>query len=389
MWVELRRHLETVWPQLQGTAAATVAWLIAQRLPHEHDPFFAPIAAFIALNAPTGERGLNAVRLVSGVIVGILAGELAIATLPGTRALQLAVATLVATVVARASGGTRITIAQAASGAILTVAVAGDQAGVGRLLDALIGAGVAVVFSQLLFSPEPVKLVRGAERAALDDMAGGLELAAQALERDDDELGDRAIGRLRDMRDRLAELGRVRLAGGRVARRSAVWRGQRRPVVRETENAAHLDLLANSCLALARIGNALDAVTGRRLASGVRDLAGAIGDLAKDLGSRDVRQAAAERALAVARRLAEESTPDPALDQAIAMTRTAVADVMAVAGVDPKEAIAVVRDLTGRPKVPDPPHAPRMRGASLWTRLKDGLATMRDSTRAVLGRVRR
>jgi uncharacterized membrane protein YgaE (UPF0421/DUF939 family) len=36
---------------VQGTAAATAAWLIATRLVDHEEPFFAPIAAVIALNA--------------------------------------------------------------------------------------------------------------------------------------------------------------------------------------------------------------------------------------------------------------------------------------------------------------------------------------------------
>jgi hypothetical protein len=41
-----------------------------------------------------------------------------------------------------------------------------------------------LVFSQVLFSPEPVALVRRAAVAALGDMADGLEVTAQALEPD-------------------------------------------------------------------------------------------------------------------------------------------------------------------------------------------------------------
>jgi hypothetical protein len=51
---------------------------------------------------------------------------------------------------ARAVGGARIAMAQAASGAILTVVVANGEAGTERLEEALIGAGVALVFSQFL-----------------------------------------------------------------------------------------------------------------------------------------------------------------------------------------------------------------------------------------------
>jgi hypothetical protein len=44
--------------------AATIAWVIAKYgLGHEQ-PFFAPVAAVIALNTTVGERGLNAVRLL-------------------------------------------------------------------------------------------------------------------------------------------------------------------------------------------------------------------------------------------------------------------------------------------------------------------------------------
>lgn len=53
--------------------------------------------------------------------------------------------------------GNDLAVAQAAVSAILVVAHA--EAGVARLVDALAGAGVALVFSQLLFSPEPARLL--------------------------------------------------------------------------------------------------------------------------------------------------------------------------------------------------------------------------------------
>jgi uncharacterized membrane protein YgaE (UPF0421/DUF939 family) len=114
------------------------------------------------------------------------------------------------------------------------VAVANGEAGTQRLVDALIGVGLALVFTQVLFSPEPLALLRRAEAAALADMAHGLRLMARALELDDDELAERATSQLRMLRDRLSELSRTRAASARVARRSAVWRSQVDPVVRET-----------------------------------------------------------------------------------------------------------------------------------------------------------
>jgi hypothetical protein len=76
------------------------------------------------------------------------------------------------------------------------------------------------------------------------------------------------------------------------------------PVVRESEHAGHLDLLGGSCLLLTRTALALSPPERRRLAPGVRELAGAIADLARAPGDRPTRQRAADRALDLARRAA-------------------------------------------------------------------------------------
>jgi hypothetical protein len=355
----LRRLPPDTWLVLQGTLAATLAWVIASRVVGNHEPFFAPIAAFVALNAARGERGQNAVRLLFGVVVGIAAGELTIAALGGGYG-SLALAVFAAAVVARALGGARIMIAQAAAGAILTVAVADGEAGTDRLVDALIGVGIALLFTQVLFSPEPLALLRRAEAAALADMAEALRLTVRALERDDHEVGEQAMSQLRTLRDRLSELGRTRAASGLVARRSAVWRSQIAPVVRETEDAGRLDLLGTSCLALTRTAMAADPAWRRRLAPSVAALADALAALAGDPGERSSRQRAADQALEVARRLAGGAAPSqPEAIAAMVALRTVAGDLMVFAGVDPQEAEAAVREGTGEFQVPAPPPSPR------------------------------
>ena len=67
------------WSVVQATLAAVIAWTVAGGLVQDHSPFFAPIAAVIALNASGGERGSNALKLLTGVFIGIGAGELALA----------------------------------------------------------------------------------------------------------------------------------------------------------------------------------------------------------------------------------------------------------------------------------------------------------------------
>jgi len=267
----LRRPAASAWPLVQATLGATLAWVIARRVAGHPDPFFAPMSAVVALNAPRGERGLQAVRLLSGVLLGIVVGEAAVALL-GAAYAGVAFASFVAMIIAHAAGAARIVVIQAGGSAILTVAVAGGEAGLHRLTDALIGGGVAIFFSQVLFSPEPVALLRDAEADALRGIADALDLTARTLESDERQ-AERPLRALRDVRDRLAELARLRDASGNVARRSMIWRSQMAPVVRERENAEHLDLLGDACVMLARTAFAADLPDRRRFAAAVHELA--------------------------------------------------------------------------------------------------------------------
>jgi hypothetical protein len=223
-------------------------------------------------------------------------------------------------------------------------------------------------------------------------MARGLELVAQALEREDDDANERAIGALRDMRDRLSELGRVRRAGSRMARRSALWRRQRGPVVQETENAGHLDLLAGSCLMLARTVALVPPPAPAPLVASVRGLAQALADVAPQLGSREARQAAADRALAVARGVTDAApSPASAVGLAIAMVRTTAMDLMTFAGTEPEQALAAARAGTGELEVPVPPATPRLpvQAAPDWSRVSAPLASLAAAAASVFRRRRR
>ncbi|MFI0350802.1 aromatic acid exporter family protein [Actinomadura sp. 9N407] len=351
----LRQVAADVWPLLQQTAAATAAWVIAKLLGDHQDPFFAPIAAVIALNAARGERGVNAIRLLAGVLVGIVAGELAVTALGGGYG-SLTVAVFTALVAASVLGGSRIVLAQAAAGAILTVAVPYGDAGPNRIVDALIGAGVALVFSQLLFTPEPVALLRRSETKALESMAAGLELAARALREDDDRLGEQAMASLRDLRDRLADLAQMRKVSARVIRYSVAWRFRSAQSERERESAGHLDLLGGSCLMLARMALAAAARERELLAPAVRGVAAALHDLARDPGDHAARRRATERVLHLLTEFNGSDLESEASGRdAASALRIAAADVLVFAGVPAGHAVAAVREGAGHLEVPAPP----------------------------------
>jgi uncharacterized membrane protein YgaE (UPF0421/DUF939 family) len=363
----LGRSAAYVWPLLQTTAAATLAWVIARYVFNHDQPFFAPVAAVIALNTSLGERGLQALRLLQGVVVGIVVGEVALVVLGGTPA-SLALAVFVAMLIARATGGARVLLAQAALSAILVVAIADPELEVQRLLDALIGAGVALLFTQVLFTPEPVALVRRGEAAALAGIAEGLQLTARALERNDEQLMEDATSRLRDVRNQLVELSRLRRASSRVARHSLVWQSRLAPVVRENENAGHLDLLGGSALMLTRTLVAAPEPERRQFAPAVRELADALAELATDPGDRSTRQRAADRVRDVARIPAGNAAlAEPTPSKAVLLM--VVTDVMAFAGVDADVALAAVRQGVADLAVSEPPAPARL---PFWSRRRKG-----------------
>lgn len=325
-------------PLLEKSAAATVAWILAGRIANHPEPFFAPIAAVVALNAPLGERGTNAIRLLLGVVLGIVCGELAF-TIVGGGYGTLALATFTAMGIAHALGGARVVVAQAAASSILTVVAARADIAANRLQDALIGAAVALVFSQFLFVPEPLRLLRRAQAAALREMAVGLELTAQALEGDDEGLGERASNLMRAVRDRLSDLSRMRRTSAATARRSLLWWSRHELVLAESERVARVDLLGASCLTLTRIALATTAAEGRRLAPSVRALAATIAELADAPGDVDARRKASERARTIARAIpTERALAESTLGAAGVALHMIAADIVLLAGELPEAA---------------------------------------------------
>ncbi|WP_051783812.1 hypothetical protein [Streptomyces sp. NRRL F-5555] len=238
-----------------------------------------------AANTPVGGRGTNAIRVLSGIMAGIVVGA-AGARFPGDDALSLGAAVLGALFVALLIDGERIMMAQAAVGAVISVA-SGQQAGIDGVLDALLGAGVALVFSQLLFPPHPLALLRRAETATLEGLGRTLDEPEEAR---DTPLSEE----LRPVYTLRAEHGTTPIA---VARRTGLWRGRREPVVQEIATTKYLDLLGNSCHTLIRGVEVLDVRHRQSLAQTVRGLSGVLTILSTALANRSARLHATRRTL--------------------------------------------------------------------------------------------
>jgi len=211
-----RLNLPVVGRIAQSALAAGAAWEIALQIPGHGKPFFAPIAAVIALGAERGRRGRQAIEVMVGVTIGILLGA-AIVAVAGVGAWQLVLAT-----------APPVVRTQAAASAILVVALhqPGTNLALQRLIDALIGGGIAIVLARLLFPVDPLDLVRDEARQLRARVADALEEVAAAL-----TTGDR--GRARSALQRLNALDERRLDDALALARDVARRAPRRRPLRK------------------------------------------------------------------------------------------------------------------------------------------------------------
>ena len=219
----------------QAAAAAGISWELALQLPNHGQPFFAPIAAAIALGAERGTRGRQAIRMMTGVAVGILVGA-AILALAGAGAWQIVVGSGVALVITTGAGAPLMVRNQAAASAILIVALhkPGPNLAVQRLEDALIGGAVAILIARFLLPIDPIPLVRDAARDLREQLAAALDDAAEALAAHDRKRAETAVERIWGIDD--SPVAQALLIAREVTRAAP----RRRPLRRRVEKLSEM-----------------------------------------------------------------------------------------------------------------------------------------------------
>jgi hypothetical protein len=213
----------------QAAAAAGISWELALQLPNHGQPFFAPIAAVIALGAERGTRGRQAIQMMTGVSVGILVGA-AVLALAGAGAWQIVVGSAAALIVTTGAGAPRMVRNQAAASAILIVALhrPGSNLAVQRLEDALIGGAMAILIARFLLPIDPIPLVRDEARNLREQLADALDDVAKALAERDRERAEKAVERIWRIDDHA--LAQTLLTAREVTRRAPRRRSLRRRV---------------------------------------------------------------------------------------------------------------------------------------------------------------
>lgn len=182
---------------VQAALAAPLAWAAAIALFGHARPIFAPVTALIAVSTSLGQRRRYAVELVIGIAVGVGVAN-ALFVLIGAGTLQIAVIVAGAMVAAVAVGGSVVLVSEAAVSALLVVTIQPPSSGLSgaRFLDALLGGLVALAITSLL-PRNPVSAARRAAALPLVQLAATLEDIAQALDRADLDVAERALARAR------------------------------------------------------------------------------------------------------------------------------------------------------------------------------------------------
>ena len=217
--------------------------------------------------------------MIAGVILGIVLADLLVRAI-GSGMPQIGLLVVLAMLAAVILGGGELLVTEAAVSAILVATLSSTPEV--RLLDVLIGGGVALAVHTLVFPPDPVIGVARAANAVFAELGVVLRDASGALAAGDVRRGEAAANTAESVETLVGELRHAVLLGSDTAR----WAPQRRAARTELERYArivgHADLAARSARVLVR--NVLQYVRGGRppqseLADAIRDLGLAVWEL--------------------------------------------------------------------------------------------------------------
>lgn len=293
-----RRVRSSWWPILQVAVAASAAWYLAALLLGHEQPFVAPIATVIALGATAGRTGRRAIEWSFGVAFGLAIADLIMFAI-GTGPLQIGAVAALAMAAAIFLGAGPLLVTEAGVSALLVITLDPSAAGPSpdRLLDALVGSGVALAVHSLL-PVNPRTVVEQAARPIFADLTAALEEASVALAVGDPDKAEAALRRAREIDVRVSGLREALDTGYETARLSPSRRRALERLAPYAEAADSLDLavrntrvLARATVGLVRRGEPAPGL----LSEAVLDLARAVEDLAGYLEEPGREQKAPER----------------------------------------------------------------------------------------------
>ncbi len=243
------------WRLLIRLALATGGAYAIARYGFGHpQPFFAPIAAVIALTAGAGQRQRIVFEMVLGVAFGVLVGELLI-QLIGRGVWQIALVAAGTAVVAMLFNLKGIALTQAINSGLLLAAVlpypgAGNPAAT-RFLDALVGGmcGLAMVF---LLPRNSAREIDESQQSLLARLGEVLGKVAQAMRTANPDLAEAALEQARQTQPMIDALRATSATATEVVKLAPMRWSQRAEVERYLASVNDLDNALRDARVLAR-----------------------------------------------------------------------------------------------------------------------------------------
>ena len=345
-WERVRANWRVM---VQAGVAVALAWAVAKDVLGHKAPFFAPVAAIIALGTSYYERGRRAAELVVAVTLGIAVADL-LAYWVGHGVAQLAVGVSIAIALGLFFGTSQLFVNQVAVSAVLvfTVTTASTHVSFSRAVDALVGGTIALVVAAVILPADPVRILREAARPVLDELAETLADIAGALRVRDLEAAEASLVRARG----IDELGEAFFAATRESHSAARWspthRRARGTVEFYAAAAGRIDLAVRNVRVLARGAMralSLDENVPPEVADAVDDLGLAVRLLAEALASGsefDSVRDPALRAAAMATHVLAGTT-NLSVSVIVGQVRSTAVDLLTGIGFTYEEATEAVR----------------------------------------------
>ena len=333
--VRVRRWRSKWWQIGQCAIAAGVAWLVAADLFGHPTPFFAPVAAVVALGTSYGQRIRRVAEVTVGVAVGVFLADLLVVWL-GSGWWQIALIVALSMTAAFLLGGGQLLVTQAAVQSIVVASlVPAPGAAFTRWTDAVIGGVVALVAATVV-PAAPLRRPREQAAVVMRKIAGLLHAAAEVMH---DGQVEEALDLLADARatDYLIRELQDAADEGLSVVTSSPFRVRHRDDLRKmSELVDPLDRALRSTRVLVR-QTAVAAYSRRAIPASYVELAHRLGDAAElaaaELAADRVAVAARVPLLEVGEATGHvERTEALAAEAVLAQLRSVVADLLMVSG---------------------------------------------------------
>lgn len=328
------------WQLVQCAVAAAVAWMVAADLLGHPTPFFAPVAAVVALGTSYGQRLRRVAEITVGVAVGVFIADLLVLEI-GTGAWQIGVIVALAMSTAFLLDGGQLLVTQAAvQSIIVSTLVPEPDAAFTRWTDAVIGGLVALVAATVV-PAAPLRRPREQAAVVMRKIAGLLRAASEVMTDGEVEHGLDLLADARATDHLIRELQAAADEGMAVVASSPFRVRHKGNIRRMAELVDPLDRALRSTRVLVR-QVAVAAYHRRPVPSAyarlARDLADAAEQVADELAVDRMAVAARPALLAIGDASGRvERSDEMTAEVVLAQIRSVVVDLLLLTGLDQRE----------------------------------------------------